>query len=168
MGDIIKDSNSKIDLYSIPNSSKFSKSMRQMIGSLMNSRNSLNINQDEYGRETILGKPIQLSEGDTIKIKENIYELSQEIYKALIFPTYTGKTMKNKNDSLRMYNIIRDVGYTSIGDKSSKRKTFFTIKLPKLVEEIQNKTFEEIIDDSSDLEGRGIEKFIIPSNIVDI
>ena len=47
-------------------------------------------------------------------------------------------------------------------------KTFLTEKLPKLVEEIQNRTFEEITDDSDDLQGRGIEKIIIPSNIIDI
>ena len=141
--------------------------MRQMIGSLMNSRNSLNITQDESGRATVLGVPIQISEGDTIKIIENIYELTPEIYKALTYPTYTGKTMKNENDILMMYNIIRDRGYTGIGDRDSAKKTFFTIKLPKLVEEIQNKTFDEIaLDSDSDLQG-GV-KIIIPSNIIDI
>ena len=50
-----------------------------------------------------------------------------------------------------MYNIIRDLGYTGIGDKKSNRKTFFTKALPKLVEKIQNKTFEEITDSSDDL-----------------
>ena len=80
---------------------------------------------------------------------------------------YTGKKMKNENDILMMYNIINDLGYTGIGDKPSKRKKFFTITLPKLVEEIQNKTYEEITDDSSDLEGQGV-KIIIPSNIIDI
>ena len=49
-----------------------------------------------------------------------------------------------------------------MGDKPSKRKTFFTPKLPELVDENQNKTFNEI-----DLEGQGV-KIIIPSNIIDI
>ena len=49
-----------------------------------------------------------------------------------------------------------------------KRKTFFTEKLPKLVEEIQNKTFEEITNDSDNLEGEGVHKIIIPNNILDI
>ena len=38
----------------------------------------------------------------------------------------------------------------------------------KLVEDIQNKTFDEITDDSDDLQGEGIQKIIIPSNIIDI
>ena len=41
--------------------------MRQTLGSLVNSRNSLKITQDESGRATILGVPIQISEADTKK-----------------------------------------------------------------------------------------------------
>ena len=62
-----------------------------------------------------------------------------------------------------MNKIINDLGYTGVGDRDSKTKKILTIKLPKLVDETQNKTFDEI-----DLEGRGIEKIIIPSNIIDI
>ena len=46
-------------------------------------------------------------------------------------------------------------------------KKFLTKKLPKLVEDIQNKTFDEITDNSDDLRGEGL-KIIIPSNIIDI
>ena len=75
--------------------------------------------------------------------------------------------MKNENDILMMIIIIRDLGYTGREDRGSKRKTFFTITLPKLVEEIQNKTFDEITEDSDNLQGEGI-KIIIPSDIIDI
>ena len=142
--------------------------MRQMIGSLVNSRKSLKRTQDESGRANILGVTIQISEGDTMKINGTIYELTPEIYKALTYTTYSGNNMKDENDILMMYNIIRDLGYNGIGDRDSKRKRFFTKKLPKLVEDIQNKTFEEINDDSdSNLQGQGV-KIIIPSNIIDI
>ena len=168
MGDIIKETSSNEKIKALPNSSKFSNAMRQMIGSLMNSRNSLKITQDETGRANILGVPIQISEGDTMKISENVYELTPEIYKALTYTTYTGNTMKDENDILMMYDFIRDLGYSGEGDRHSKRKIFFTKKLPKLVEDIQNKTFEEINDDSdNDLQGQGV-KIIIPSNIIDI
>ena len=43
LGKEIKESNSKVDIKALPNSSKFSTSMQQMLGSLMNSRNSLKI-----------------------------------------------------------------------------------------------------------------------------
>ena len=69
--------------------------------------------------------------------------------------------MKNENDILMMNKIIRDLGYTSDGDRESK-KTFLTITLPKLVDEIENRTFDEI-----DLEDQGV-KTIIPSNIINI
>ena len=168
LGKETKESNSKVDIKVLPNSSKFSKSMRQMIGSLMNSKNSLEITQDdETGEAKILGVPLQISGPDTIKINENNYELTPEIYKALTSPLYTGKTMTNENDILMMNNIIRDIGYTGAGDRDSKRKLFFTKRLQKLAEEIQNKTFEEINDDIDDLRGEGV-KVIIPSNIIDI
>ena len=38
--------------------------------------------------------------------------------------------MKNENDILMMNNIINDLGYTSIGDRDSKTKTFYTKTLP--------------------------------------
>ena len=136
IGEVIKESNSKVDIKALPNSSKFSNSMRQMIGSLMISQNSLKITQDESGKANILGVPIQISEGDIIKIKENDYELTPEIYKALTYTTYTGNTMKDENDILMMYNIIRDLGYNGTADRDSKRKQFFLKKLPKLVEGI--------------------------------
>ena len=167
LGDVIKESNSEKIIKALPNSSQFSDSMRQMLGSLMNSKNSLKIIQDESGRANILGVPIQISGADTIKINENIYELTSELYNALSDTGYTGKTMKNESDILMMNNIIRDLGYTGDDDRNSKRKLFFTKTLPKLVEEIQNRTFGEITDDSSDLEGQGV-KIIIPSNIIDI
>ena len=168
LGDVIKESNFEKIIKALPNSSQFSDSMRQMLGSLMNSKNSLKIIQDESGRANILGAPIQISGADMIKINEKIYELAPEIYKALSDTGYIGETMKNENDILMMNNIIKDLGYTGAGDRDSKRKTFSLKKLPKLVEEIQNKTFDEIDDNSdSDLDGEGL-KIIIPSNIIDI
>ena len=51
--------------------------------------------------------------------------------------------MKKESDILMISKIFNDLGYTGIGDRESKRKTFFTKTLPKLVEKIQNKTFDE-------------------------
>ena len=94
--------------------------------------------------------------------------MTPEIYKALAYTGYDGKSMKRENDILMLNIIIRDLEYTGIGDNKSKRKTFPTETLPKLVEEIQNRTFEEITLDSDNiLQGEGV-KTIIPSNIIDI
>ena len=75
--------------------------------------------------------------------------------------------MTNQNDILMKYFILNDLGYTGIDERDSKRKTFFTITLPKLVERIQSRTFEEITPDSnSDLQGEGV-KIVKLSNIID-
>ena len=102
-----------------------------------------------------------------MRIRDNDYELTPEIYKALSDTGYTGKNLKNENDILMLVNIIKDLGSTGIGEYPSKRVIFFKTKLPELVEEIQNRTFEEINVDSDDLQGDGV-KIIIPSNIIDI
>ena len=95
-----------------------------------------------------------------MKIRVNDYELTPEIYKALSYTGYTGKTMKNEKDILMMSNVKNDLGYTGDGVRPSNGKTLLTETLPKLVNEIQNKTFDEF-----GLEGQGIQKTIIPSNI---
>ena len=103
-----------------------------------------------------------------MRIRDNVYKLTPETYKALSYTGYTGESMKKASDILMMNNNIRDLNYTGDGNKPSKRKTFFTKTLPKLFEEIQNRTFEEIaLDSDSDLQGEGV-KIIIPSNKIDI
>ena len=77
--------------------------------------------------------------GDKLRIGDNDYEITPEIYKALSFTVYTGKSLKNENDILMLNLFINDLGYTGVGDRNSKRKTFITIILPKLVNDIENK-----------------------------
>ena len=123
--DVIKGPNYEDNIKALPNSSKFKNSMRYMIGSLMRSKNSLKTTPDELSKANILGVPIQISDADTIKTKENIYELTPQIYIALSDTGCTGKTVKNEKDILMMINIIRDLGYTGDDDRDSKRNIFF-------------------------------------------
>ena len=76
--------------------------------------------------------------------------------------------MKNENDILMMGNIINDSSYTDNGDKSSERKIFLPKTLPNTVDDTQNKTLDEIIDNSDKLEGERIDETVILSNITDI
>ena len=161
-----EDENIQTNLRALPNSSMFSDQMKKTLGRLMFSAISLKINTTPSGA-TILGVPVSTLGGDRIQLKDNIYDLTPEIYKALSYTGYDGANLKNENDILMLNNIMSDLGYTGKRDTKSKRKTFLLEKLPKLVEEIQNRTFEEIIDDSDDLQGQGM-KTIIPSNIIDI
>ena len=161
-----EDENIQTNLRALPNSSIFSDLMTKTLGRLMSSPNSLKIKTSPSGATT-LGVPLYTLGGDKLRILDNDYDLNPEIYKALSYTGYTGKPMKKDNDILMLNNIINDIGYTGDGDKPSKRKTFLTRTFQKLVEEIQNKTFEDITIDSDDLQGEGV-KIIIPSNIIDI
>ena len=162
-----EDENIQTNLRALPNSSMFSDQMSKTLGRLMSSLNSLKIKPSPSGA-TILGVRINTLGTDRIQIKDNIYDLTPEIYKALCYTGYDGKTMKKEDDILMLNKIIRDLGYTGVGDIKSKRKIFLTEKLPKLVEDIQNRIYEEITFDSdNNLEGQGV-KIIIPSNIIDI
>ena len=156
-----EDENFQTTLRALPNSSIFSELLTKKISSLMSSSNSLRINSFPCG-STVLGVPIYTLGGGKLRTRDNVYDLTPEIYKALSYTGYIDKTMKNENDFFLINNIINDLGYTGVGDRGSKRKTFFTITLPKLVDEIQNKTFGEI-----DLEDEGV-KIIMPSNILEM
>ena len=150
-----EDENIKTNSRVLPNSAIFNELMRKTLGRLLSSLNSLKIKSSPSGAPT-LGVPIYTIGGDKLRIRDIDYELTPEIFKPLSYTGYTGKTMKKENDILMLNNILNDLGYTSVGDKPSKRKTFFTKTLPKLVEETQNKTFEEItLDSDSDLQGGG-------------
>ena len=85
LGEVIKESNSEDNnIRALPNSSKFSKSLREMLGSLMNSRNCLKFRQDGSGRGIILGVPIQISGADRIKMDESIMIKHQIIQSFII------------------------------------------------------------------------------------
>ena len=158
-----ENTDNKIGIETLPNSFKFSDLMKNTIGKLMSSKNSLKVGQDERtGGASINGISVLIFGGDSLKIKDNVYEITPEIHKALSSTGCTGETMKSENDIIMMNNILRDVNYAGVRDRTSNRKTFFTIELPKRVNEVQNKTFNEI-----DLEDQGL-KVIIPSNIIDI
>ena len=88
----------------------------------MSSQKSLRITQSKSGEPNNLEVPIHVSGSDRIKIEDNIYDLTPEIYKT--FSSYNGKTMKDESDILEMYNIIRGLGYTGKGDKNQTERHF--------------------------------------------
>ena len=158
-----ENNNNKFGIKALLDIFKFSDLMKSTIGKLISSKNSLRIDHDNRtGGASINGISVLIFGGDSMKVKDNVYEITPEIHKASSSTGYTGETMKSEADILMLNNILRDVKYTGIQDIPSNRKTFFTITPPKIVQEFQNKTFDEI-----DLEGQGL-KIILPSNINDI
>ena len=57
-----------------------------------------------------------------MKIKGNVYGITSEIHKALSSTGYSGEAMKSENDIIMMNNILRDVNYTGIKDRTSKKR----------------------------------------------
>ena len=68
--------------------------------------------------------------------------------------------MKNENDKKTLYNFSIDIGYNGLGDENTNQTKFFK----KLIKQSRNIKKEEPIY----LKGQGIEKIIIPSNLIDI
>ena len=147
IGDIIRESNS-------------SALLKDTLKSLENrSDNALKIVKDEADNLTILNTPLRSLGGDKILIdNNNVYDLSTEMHKALSNSSYTGKSMKDDNDQLNLYNFLTDIGYTKIRGKQTSQMKFFT----KILNKFKNIKKEE------PLVGEGIQKTIIPSNIIDI
>ena len=118
-----EDENIETNLRALPNSSIFSESMAKTLGRLMSSFNSLKIKPASSGA-TILGVPIYTSGGDKLRIRDNVYDSTPEIYKALSYRGYTGNTMKNENDILMLNNIINDLDYAALEIEIQNEKHF--------------------------------------------
>ena len=74
----------KIGIKALPDSFKFSILMKNTIGNLMSSKNSLKIDQDERtGGALVNGVPILILGGDSWKIGDNVYKRTPETLKAL-------------------------------------------------------------------------------------
>ena len=148
VGDIINESNS-------------SALLKDTFRSLTNETNALKLVKDEEGNLTILNTPIKSLGDNKLLVNNNrVYDLSSEMHKALSNSTYTGKSMRDRNDQLKLYNFLTDIGYRKQRGKQSSQMKFFT----RLLNQFGNIKKEN----SYKLEGQRIEKIIIPSNIIDI
>ena len=63
--------------------------MMEILGALRNSRSFLRILQDNSGRTSIMGVPIDTLGADRNKIKDKTYDLTPELYKVLSSTSYT-------------------------------------------------------------------------------
>ena len=96
----------------------------ETLGASMDSKNTLKLIQDGTGRASILRIPFYTLGCNRIRINDNICDLTPEIYKKLSSTFHTGKTMKIYIDNSMMSNIMKDFGYTGIGDRIRKEKHF--------------------------------------------
>ena len=122
--------------------------------------NALKLVKDEAGNMSVFGIDIKSLGGNKILVGDNkVYDISTEMHKALSNSTYTGKSMRNKEDELKLYNFLTDIGYTKSRSKNkTSQMKFFT----RLINQFRKK------EEPSVLKGEGVKKIIIPSNIIDI
>ena len=99
--------------------------MKGKLSSLTRASTSLRLKQDDLANLSILGTPLQILGGKKIKINDDVYDLSPETHKALSSTSYTGKFMRDEENLRTLYNILKDVGYTGIGDRSSKHEKIY-------------------------------------------
>ena len=63
----------------------------------MKSQSSPTNDQNDLGQTSINCTAVQISSGDSMKMKDNVYDLTPEMHKALSSTGYTGKNMTNDN-----------------------------------------------------------------------
>ena len=101
---------------------------------------------------------------NTIKIKDNNYETTDEKHKALSSTGKCGKIMKKGSDFLMLYNIKIVIAYKGAQDRFSKCKIFHLTDLPEKVAQKQSRFMNE--KQSVGSQGEAVE-IIIPSNFID-
>ena len=109
------------------------------------------------------------------KLNNKEFNLTPEIQKAMTNTNYNFRNM-NDDDILNFANILKTVDYNPRQDSHSTRSKYIKNNLQNRVDRILNPLFfinnklqiEPPSDQESDLEGSGVSKIIIPSNIIEI
>ena len=93
------------------------------MGKFLSGKFSLKIDQDRgTGGVSKNNTPVLTLGGDSRKLGDNVYEITPENHKAPSSTAYTGESMKDEKNILRMKNNLRDLAYTGRGDRDSKKK----------------------------------------------
>ena len=107
--------------------------------------------------------PIRMLRGTNVEVNENKYNLTPGLQKVFITQSYDSAKSMNKTVKLVFRDIIEKTGYYNrkpLKCRMSGRDRYFQNDLDNDVRGILN------LD--TKLKGKGIEKIIIPSNIIDI
>ena len=120
-------------------------------------------NHDPQRGWMINNHPMKMLRGTKVEINENKYNISPGIRKVLVDQSYdTAKSMTD-NDKLISRDILQKTGYYNRKPTKGRltgRDRYIKYDLDNDVRRILN------LD--TKLRGRGVEKIIIPSNIIDI
>ena len=167
VGDIIKKSESQTP--AIENITG-TQSIRDTLTHMKGSKKFFKLEEKANGQVFWNKIPIKALGENRISIKDQEYDIKANIQN---YFTNTNQTTKNMDDEdkLIVYDILKNIGFYSMrhtkGLKSARMKDAL-INLPKEIDKIRNPPLPAIENECDNLQGEGIEKIIIPSNIVDI
>ena len=123
------------------------------------------------GKEGFWNKTPIIPQGENrVSIKGKEFDNKSNFQNYFTNTKLTPKNMNNE-DKLTVYDILKNAGFCSMrhtkGLNSNRMKDALT-NLPKETAKIRNPPLPTIENESDNLEGEGVEKIIIPSNIIDI
>ena len=146
-----------------------SQSLRDTLSFMKRSKSFFKLEQN--GNEVFWNQtPIKALGENRISIKNQEYDIKPNIQAYFINTKLTTKNMDDE-DKLTIYNILKNTGFYSmkhIKGLNSARFKDAKYNLPKEIAKIQNPPLPPIENEADNLEGEGIQKIIIPSNIIDI
>ena len=176
LGDVINNSKPDTPELAITNTqtpaienTTISKSLRDTLSFMKTCKNFFKLEQD--GNEVFWNKtPINALGENRISINDREFDIKPNIQ---AYFTDTKQTTKNTDneDKLTVYDIQKNTGFYSMKHTKvlkSARMIDALYNLPKEINKIRNPPLPAIENETDNLQGREIEKIIIPSNIIDI
>ena len=160
--------NSESQTPAIDNTST-SQSLRDTLSFMKKSKNFFKLVQD--GKDVFWNKTPIIPQGENrVSIKGIEFDIKPNNQNYFSNTKLTTKNM-NDEDKLTVYNILKNIGFHSMrhtkGLKSARFKDAM-YNLPNEIDKIRNPPLPAIENEINILEGDGVEKIIIPSNIIDI
>ena len=107
--------------------------------------------------------PIKSPGGTKIQIYENEYDLTKGIRNVLTKKTYNSTKSLNNNEKVVLRDFLGKTGYYTRKPTKGKPSGLDNYNKNELDDVVR-----KILDLDTKLKGRGVEKIIIPSNIIDI
>ena len=171
----------------LPEGVTLSDSLVMTFPNMNQSKNFFKAVRNDEGKLSWNNKVIEPLGGNKIKIDNKEFTLTPDIQKAMTATDYNFRNM-NDEDILNFANILKTVDYNSKQDFNSTRSKYIKNNLQNRVDRILNPTLSlpttsslptkslvtsslpasEIESSDDHLEGSGISKIIIPSNIIEM
>ena len=150
------------------NNTSTSQSLRDTLSFMKRSKNFFKLEQD--GNKVFWNKiPIKTLGKNRISIKDREYDINPNIQNYFTNTKLTTKNMDNE-DNLTVHDILKNTGFYSMrhtkGLNSARMKDALS-NLPREIAKIRNPPLPATDNESDNLEGEGVQKIIIPSNLID-